>query len=71
MRQPHDMYYFSFYPGPSEVFFLEVGVGGGGVVNRGYSADPTVNESSNILHNTSNSLSIKYSVNIWVKLSYS
>ena len=41
------------------------------MVNRGYSADPTVNESSNILHNTSNNLSIKYSINIWVKLSYS
>ena len=68
MRQPHDMYYFSLYPGPSEVFFLE---GGGGVVNRGYSADPTVNESSDILHNTSNNLSIKYSIDIWVKLSYS
>ena len=35
-------------------------------MNQVFSADPTVNESSNILYNTSD-----YSVNIWVKLSYS
>ena len=40
-------------------------------MNQVFSADPTVNESSNILYNTSDSPSIKYSVNIWVKLSYS